>query len=110
MEEVTRDALVSVTLFAAVFGMVYVFLMTRHRERMTILEKNINPSPFKSTNNTALLKYGIIWLGVSIGLIVGNLLYNWGVEETFSYASMVFMFSGIGMIVAYFVAQKQNLS
>jgi hypothetical protein len=110
MEEITRDALVSVVLFAAVFGMVYVYLITRHRERMTILEKNVAVSPFKSTNNTSLLKYGVVWLGISAGLIAGYILYNLGLEESFSYASMVFLFSGISMIIAFFVAQKHNKS
>ena len=108
MEEVTRDALVSIVLFAAVFGMVYVYIMTRHRERMTILEKNITVSPFKAPGNTALLKYGIICLGVSAGITAGYTLYYLGFDESFSYASMVFMFSGISMIIAYFVSQKQN--
>jgi hypothetical protein len=110
MEEVTRDALVSVVLFAAIFGMVYVYLMTRHRERMTILEKNLTTSPFTSVNNTALLKYGIIWLGISAGIIAGYILYDLGFEESFSYASMVFLFSGISMIIAFFVAQKHSKS
>jgi len=105
--EVVRDAIVSIVLFAAVFGLIYVFLVSRHRERMAILEKNV-ASPFKSVDNINLLKYGIICLGIAAGVIVGYMLYDWGVDENFAYTSMVFLFGGISLIVAFFVVQKQN--
>jgi preprotein translocase subunit YajC len=105
--EVVRDAIVSIVLFAAVFGLIYVYLVSRHRERMTILEKNI-ASPFNTVENTNLLKYGIICLGIAAGTIAGYLLYDWGVDENFAYTSMVFLFGGISLIVAFFVVQKQN--
>ena len=108
MEEVTRDALVSVVLFAAIFGMVYVYLMTRHRERMTILDKNLSVSPFRSVDNAGLMKYGIIALGVSAGIVAGYILDYSGFEESFSYASMVFLFTGFSMIIAFFVLQRLN--
>ena len=105
--EVVRDAIVSIVLFAAVFGLIYVFLVSRHRERMAILEKNV-ASPFKSVDNINLLKYGIICLGVAAGVIVGYMLYDWGVDENFAYTSMVFLFGGMSLIVAFFVVQKQS--
>ena len=105
--EVVRDAIVSIVLFAAVFGLIYVYLVSRHRERMTILEKNMI-SPFKSVDNINLLKYGIISLGIAVGVIAGYLLYESGLDENFSYTAMVFLFGGISLIVAFFVVQKQN--
>jgi len=105
--ELVRDAIVSIVLFAAVFGLIYVYLVSRHRERMAILEKNM-ASPFKSLDNINLLKYGIISLGIAAGVIVGYLLYELGVDENFAYTSMVFLFGGMSLIVAFFVVQKQS--
>lgn len=106
--EVVRDAIVSIVLFAAVFGLIYVYLVSRHRERMSILEKNV-VSPFKAVDNINLLKYGIICLGIAAGTIAGYLLYDFGaVDENFAYTSMVFLFGGISLIVAFFVVQKQT--
>ena len=105
--EVVRDAIVSIVLFAAVFGLIYVYLVSRHRERMTILEKNI-ASPFNTVENTNLLKYGIICLGIAAGVIAGYVLYELGLDENFSYTAMVFLFGGISLIIAFFVVQKQS--
>jgi len=111
MQEVTRDAIVSITLFAAVFGMVYVFLMTRHRERMTILEKNLTTSPFPRVSyGAATLKYGLFLVGISIGFLMGWVLYNnCGIDETISYLAMVCLFGGLSLIISYLIIhRKQN--
>lgn len=110
MHEVTRDAIVSITLFAAVFGMVYVFLMTRHRERMTILEKNLSTSPFPRVNyGAATLKYGMFLVGISIGFLMGWILYNYyGVEEGTSYIAMVCLFGGISLIISYLIIHRKQ--
>ncbi len=110
MQEVTRDAIVSITLFAAVFGMVYVFLMTRHRERMTILEKGLDSSPFlpRTSNNILALKYGLFLIGIAIGIISGYALQDWGMEETVSYAAMICLFGGLSLITGYLIVKKQQ--
>jgi len=113
MQEVTRDAVVSLAAFAAVFGMVYVFLMTRHRERMTILEKNLTTSPFPRTNyGASTLKYGLFLVGISIGFLLGWVLYNnCGVDEATGYLSMVCLFGGLSLIISYFILHyKKNSS
>jgi hypothetical protein len=108
MQEVTRDAIVSITLFAAVFGMVYIYLMTRHRERMAILEKNID-YPFPVTNfNNITLKYGMFLIGISIGFIMGWFLEQNGMSEGIGYISMICLWGGISLIISYISIQKQK--
>lgn len=109
MQEVTRDALVSITGFAAVFGMVYIFLMTRHRERMAMLERNLATSPFPVTNfNNLTFKYGMLFVGIGVGFLVGNLLEYIGMSDNISYISMIFLFGGISLIASYLILQKQK--
>lgn len=108
MQEVTRDAIVSITLFAAVFGMVYVFLITRHRERMMILEKNMD-YPFPVTNfNNITLKYGMFLVGIGIGFIMGWVLHEVGMSTGPSFISMVCLFGGISLIASYIVIEKKK--
>ncbi|MCC8424631.1 DUF6249 domain-containing protein [Mucilaginibacter sp. UR6-11] len=112
MQEVTRDAIVSITLFAAVFGMVYVFLMTRHRERMNMLERNLTIPPFPKTNyNLATLKYGMFLVGIAIGFLMGSVLHTYcEIEEGISYISMVCLFGGFSLILSYIIIKKQKQS
>lgn len=110
MEEVTRDTIVSLAAFAAIFGIAYLFLMTRHRERMGMLERNMEVSPFHSIKNAnvSVLKYGMFLVGIAIGILMGNVLINLGIGKTISFLSMTFLFGGISLILNYLIVRKQN--
>ena len=109
MEDVTRDAIVSIGAFAAIFGIIYVYFMTRHRERMTMLERGIETSPFHSIkySNYLTLKYGMLAVGVAIGMIMGSILTEYGgVSKSTSFLSMIFLFGGLSLIVNYLFNRK----
>jgi hypothetical protein len=108
MEEVTRDLLVSVSAFAGIFGIVYVIVMTRFRERMAMLERGVDPSSFVSKGNkTATLKWGMLCVGVALGIIIGNALEESNVlEEEVAYLSMIFLFGGLSLILNYIIDRK----
>jgi hypothetical protein len=109
MHEITRDLLVSIAAFAGIFGITYVFLMTRNRERMSMLEKGIHPSMFTSKSPSfQTLKLGMLCVGIAVGILVGHLLYrnNW-LDESEAYLSMIFLFGGISLILN-FILEKNN--
>ena len=106
--QVLENVITSLVLFGAVFGLIYVYIVSRHRERMAVLERNLTESPFRSLENANLLKFGIVSLGIAVGVIAGYILYECGLDENFSYTAMVFLFGGISLIIAFFVMQRQN--
>lgn len=107
MEEITRDLLVSITAFAAIFGIIYVFLMTRHRERMSMLEKGVDASVFVSRSGSPTLKFGLFFVGIAFGILIGNLLEDkFGVDEGVAFLSMIFLFGGISLIVSHLIDKK----
>jgi hypothetical protein len=108
MQEVTRDAIVSITLFAAVFGMVYVFLITRHRERMIILEKSID-YPFPVTNfNNITLKCGMLLVGLAISFLIIYVVEACGIHSDALNVAMVCLFGGLSLIASYLIVEKKN--
>lgn len=109
MEEVTRDLFVSIAAFAGIFGMVYVFLMTRHRERMSMLEKGVDPSlfAFKNNSKSVTLKFGMLCVGIALGILMANLLYkNDWLDRRVAYSSMTFLFGGASLILNFFIDRK----
>lgn len=109
MDEIFRDFLVSVSAFAAIFGIIYIYYITRHRERMYVLEKGVETPEFltKKNNQWSTLKYGILLIGIAIGILIGNVLYNHlGLGSFISYLSMVFLFGGLSLI-SYFLIEKK---
>ena len=109
MQEVTRDAIVSITLFAAVFGMVYIYLMTRHRERMTMFERNLATPPYPTSNvNNLTLKTGMLLVGLAIGFLILFVLEECGIHSDLISVSMVCLFGGLSLIASYLIVQKQK--
>ena len=103
--------LVSIAAFAAIFGIVYVFLMTRHRERMSMLEKGVDPSLFtpKPTSQSYTLKIGMLSTGVALGILLGNMLYKgYDIERAPAFLSMVFLFGGLSLIANYMIDKNKR--
>jgi len=104
--EVTSAALfISVSL--VVFGISYYYFTTRHKERMTLLEKGMPSDFFKDTNNYLhlILVLGIVSIGISIGLGAAAFLRSLEIEgiDGLAFPLMISLFLGISLVVSYFV-------
>ena len=111
MDEITRDAIVSIAAFAAIFGILYVYVITRHRERMTMLDKDLFPSAFNSgkSSNAQTLKFGMLSVGIAIGILAGHVLtYYYDVAKSTSFLSMLFLFGGLSLIANYLIVRKSQ--
>lgn len=106
-----EEILIPLSLFAAVFGIVYIYLMTRNKERMALIEKGASAELFNKPIKEGQwgLKLGIMAIGVGIGIVVANLFATSNLlEEEVAFPSMIFIFAGIGLVVSYYVMLKKN--
>ena len=105
-----------IALFAAVFGVLYVFYTTRNKERMALIEKGADASLFNTGKesktplinwNKFTLKIGMLAMGIALGIIVGSLMANASVlDEDASYSSMIFFFGGLSLVLFYVTDRK----
>jgi hypothetical protein len=111
MHDITRDFLVSLSAFATLFGIVYVIVITRHRERVLMLEKGVDASLLTPKNDgvSYTLKIGMLCVGIACGILMGNLLYrNDLLEKVPSYFSMTFLFGGLSLILNNVVERSRQ--
>ena len=79
---------------------------------MTLMEKGADPSIFnvENTGNKLItLKWGLILIGLALGLLLGRILEVYGVfvdAEEVGYFSMLFLFGGIALVISYFIEKK----
>jgi hypothetical protein len=104
------EILVPLAFFALVFGSWYVFVTTRNKERLALIEKGASPDLFKtkpehgSGYNT--FKYGLFLIGIALGIIAGFYLTEGGMDEEPAYFSMIFLFGGIGLVASFLLQGK----
>jgi len=106
MHDITRDFLVSLAAFATIFGIIYILVITRYRERMAMLEKGVDPSTFASKNRFAsnTLKFGMLSVGIALGILMANMLYKSEViERAPAYFAMTFLFGGLSLILNFII-------
>ncbi|MBN2174755.1 MAG: hypothetical protein JW731_11530 [Bacteroidales bacterium] len=105
--------LTPVLVLAIIFGSIIaiVYLGIRKKERMAMLEKGVDASLFETSKKKSAqsLKYGILLIGVALGILIGKLLATTSAfmyEEEAAYFSMIFLFGGLALVIYYFMARK----
>lgn len=70
------DIFISVSAFGACFGIVYVAVTAKNRERLAMINKDMNPFEHRKTrsNTYALLKWSMLIIGLGLGVFFGSLL------------------------------------
>jgi hypothetical protein len=102
--------LIPLAFFAMVFGVVYIIVTARNRERLTLMEKGADPKLFESvkkSSTSGILKWGLLLVGIGLGTFFAMLLVQSGLEEG-AYPAMICLFGGAGLIVAYKMEQKSG--
>lgn len=106
-----------IAFFATVFGIMYIFYTTRHKERLALIEKGADASLFNTGKegiksfswSKFTLKIGMLFMGIAVGIIVGGLLASSGLlNEDSSYPSMIFFFGGLSLVLFYVIDRKNK--
>ena len=103
-----NGVLVSVAAFIAVFGIAYVFLTGRHRERIAMIERGVDAKIFteESQSISYTLKFGMLFVGIALGILVNNLVAVYFYLEMFSMVGLIFLFAGLSLIANFMVERK----
>jgi len=111
MEPFLVGILVPLGSFAMIFGIFYVIVTSRNRERMALIERGADPMLFESMKRNhpgRTMRLGIFWFGIGLGIVVAYFLASGGMEEGPAYTSMIFLFGGLSLILAHWLQRKQE--
>lgn len=101
-----EEVLIPLIVFSSIFGVFYVFLTTRNKERLSMIEKGADASMFltKKQDKGYTLKFGMLAVGVAIGLLVGSIIAETtNLPKEIAYVSMTFLFGGAFLIGNHYI-------
>lgn len=104
------DILIPLVVFGAIFGVVYVIVSARNRERMAMIEKGVDPKDFITKTKISvysILKWALLLVGVGLGLFIGSVLEAYtAINEEPAYIASALFFGGLGLTAAFFIQKK----
>jgi preprotein translocase subunit YajC len=102
--------LVTLIIFSCIFGVIFIFLTTRNKERLALIENGADAKLFNSGKKYGfgqfILNLALLAIGVGVGVLVGALFNNFGIEEGIGFTSCIFIFGGIGLMSSFFMNRK----
>ena len=104
-----EDILVPITVFATIFGIVFVVISARNRERMAMIEKGVDPKDFLKGKGSVynVLKWALLLVGLGVGALVGGLLATYTqIGEEAAYPASILLFGGLGLFVAFLISRN----
>ena len=106
------EVLIPIFLLGGIAVVLVIYFNNRHKERMAMIEKGVNPGDFKGTpmrewfraNPLASLKWGLLAMFVGVGLLVASWLDRAYMMPDSIYVSCMLLSGGIALVLFYFIA------
>jgi hypothetical protein len=114
------EVLIPIAMFAVIFGIVYISVTSKHRQRMAMIEKGLDPGNLKDRdsgfNN---LRNGLFLFGIGLGLFLGHLVARVmpaqpdpndpTPENPLPYFMMVLLCAGAALIAHHFIVRRKQV-
>lgn len=105
--------MIPLIVFSSIFGIAYVFLNTRNKERLSLIEKGADASLFATKKNhrsNLTLKFGMLAVGIGIGILIASILESYTIlDDEVAYPSMIFLFGGLFLVANAMIEKKDRV-
>jgi hypothetical protein len=104
--------LLLVSFLGCIFGVFYLFYVTRHRERMALIQKGEDAGLFYPADKTlsqmrrfTILNISLTFIGIGLGTTLAIFLYD-AIGKPAIYPACIFTMSGLGLLISFFMNRK----
>lgn len=106
------EVLVPLSFFASLFGIFYLYITSRNKERLALIEKGADASIFAKGGATSMwkvvtLNIAFLLMGIGLGVFLASVLDTYTtLDEDAIYPALIFMMAGAGLYIGYTQAKK----
>ncbi len=104
------EILIPLIFFGSIFGIVYLFVTARNKERLALIEKGADASIFYSSKDKRvtpvwkvfILNLSLLLMGIGVGIFIAGILHlSIGVDEDIAYPGTIFLMAGVGLFAGF---------
>ncbi len=109
------EVLIPISLFFSTAAVLGLMLLTRHKERMSMIERGLKAEDIKSlyergtlnVNPLSALKWGIVFVCIGLAIVLAMIAHDRMLFGEGIYPALIALFGGIGLIIFYLIANKR---
>lgn len=108
-----QQILISITLFLVIFGIFYLFLSTRNKERLALIEKGADAGIFmkgksgSGVGKIIILNLALLLMGIGVGVFIALLLSTYtSLDSDAIYPATIFTMAGLGLFIGFDMTKK----
>lgn len=106
------ETLIPISFFAVIFGLYYLYISSRNKERLALIEKGADASIFNigkrngSSWKVIVLNVAFLLMGIGLGTFLGSLIDEYTTLNDGAIVAVVFFMAGVGLYVGYTQTKK----
>lgn len=111
------EIIVFIGLFGVIFGIAYLYLSTRNKERLALIEKGAEASIFVKGGKghtqpfwkVLILNLALLLMGIGAGVMLGGMLSELaGLDDEIAMPGSIFLLAGTGLLIGFFLTKKMD--
>ena len=102
------EIFIPLSFFAVVFGIIYLYLSSRNKERLALIEKGADASIFTRGASKSpiwkviILNLALLLTGIGVGIFISTLIYEYSnIESDAMGVAIVFIMAGLSLLVGF---------
>ena len=108
-----ESILIPLIIFSSIFGIFFVWISTRNKERMALIEKGADATLFATKKKNYMnltLKFGMLAVGIGTGILMGSIISSYTMlDEEVAFPSMIFLFGGLFLVGNALIEKKDKI-
>jgi hypothetical protein len=112
----SSEVIIIPVIFGVVFGIYYLFISARNKERLALIEKGADASIFYGKDRKAtpmwkviVINLALLLMGIGVGIFIAAMLNQaLNVDEDVAYPGTIFLMAGIGLFSGFYFTKKLN--
>jgi hypothetical protein len=101
-------------IFGVIFGIYYLYISARNKERLALIEKGADATIFYSKSKritpvwkVLVLNFALLMMGIGMGIFLGGILHSsLNVDEDIAFPGTIFFLAGSALLVGFFITKK----
>ncbi len=107
------EIIVPVSVFALIFGIFYLYISARNKERMALIEKGGDASIFYAKDKritpiwkVVVINIALLLMGIGLGIFMGGFFTELGMDEDIAMPGTILFMAGLGLFLGFYLTKK----